>query len=59
MNILIGVAVCCAPFVILWLGYLWGRYGLPIEMRRRRMTDRRRKSGIEETVATEEEVYRV
>lgn len=41
MSALIGVAFCSVPLVLVWLGYLWGRYGLPVEIRRRRLADRR------------------
>ncbi|MBX0331166.1 hypothetical protein K2Z83_26305 [Oscillochloris sp. ZM17-4] len=42
MSALLGVAFCISPLVLVWLGYLLGRYGLPVEVRRRRFTDRRR-----------------
>ena len=53
----IGLGFCLVPLVLVWLGYVWGRYGLPIEVRRRRMRDRRvttEPAGTDEPVS----VYR-
>lgn len=41
MSTLLSVAVCLSPLLIFWLGYLAGRYGLPIVIRRRQLRDRR------------------
>jgi len=41
MSMLLAVAVCLSPLGLVWLGYMWGRYGLPVEIRRRQKTDRR------------------
>jgi hypothetical protein len=51
---LIGLAMCITPLIMVWLGYLWGRYGLPYELRKRRIEDRRAKTD-DDTVT---EVYR-
>ncbi len=61
VSSLIGVAVCCAPLLLVWLGYLWGRYGLPVELRRRRVIDRRNPTPIAPDPAGDSsaiEVYR-
>ncbi|PDW01409.1 hypothetical protein [Candidatus Chloroploca asiatica] len=41
MSALWSLLFCLAPFALIALGYAWGRYGLPVEIRRRKSRDRR------------------
>jgi len=41
MSTLLAVALCLSPVLLVWIGYLWGRYGFPVEIRRRQRADRR------------------
>lgn len=49
MSTLLSVALCLSPVLLVWIGYLWGRYGFPVEIRRRQKADRRSRQ-IEDSV---------
>lgn len=59
-SALLGALICLSPLAFVALGYAWGRYGLPVEIRRRRPADRRARQ-VEAPEAPEApavEVYR-
>lgn len=55
---LLSALICLSPLLLVALGYAWGRYGLPIEIRRRKLADRRRKGSDQvEEMELETEIY--
>ena len=44
LNQLITVLVCLSPVILLTIGYAVGRFGLPIEIKRRKLRDRRKNA---------------
>lgn len=58
MSALFGALICLSPLLMVGLGYAWGRYGLPIEIRRRRLADRRTRPDSAAVEAPAVEIYR-
>ena len=48
MTTFFGVLFCLSPLIFLCVGYYVGRYGLPFEIRRRSMVDRRTLDRLEQ-----------
>lgn len=55
-SVLLGLLVCLSPLAFVAVGYAWGRYGLPVEVRRRRLVDRRRAAADPDEA--DPEIYR-
>lgn len=48
MTTIFGVLFCLSPLIFLCVGYYVGRYGLPFEIRRRNLVDRRTQDRLEQ-----------